>query len=70
MLGDSREPETRQAFRWMAGAIAAFCLVVSILIASRQSTVPLAFYVGLGGGFVMATIALTGKLPWRGRENG
>lgn len=63
MLDDSREPETRQAFRWMAGAVAAFCLVVSILDALGQIIVPLTFYFDLAGGFVMATIALTGKLP-------
>jgi hypothetical protein len=69
MLGDSREPETRQAFRWMAGAVAAFCLALSILIVSRATAMPLTFCAALAGGCLMATIALTGKLPLRGREN-
>jgi hypothetical protein len=33
MLGDSREPETRHAFRWMAGAVATFCVVLAVLLA-------------------------------------
>jgi hypothetical protein len=68
MLGDSQEPEMRQAFRWMAGAVAAFCLVLGVFIALRQSDIPLAFYVALALGLEMATIVLRGKLPWRGRE--
>jgi hypothetical protein len=69
MLGDSQEPETRQAFRWITGAVAAFCLVLGVFIALRQTDIPLAICAALALGFEMATIALRGKLPGRGRGN-
>jgi hypothetical protein len=68
MTDEERKPVARRVFRILAGAIAVVCFILGawFAIGPDWRDAGLLPYIFLASGVVMARLALTGNVSWRG----